>query len=188
MVNTTPPFPSLPLIRGGIKEGCYDYRMEMFSLFAWKKQEAIFVALVMLGILVISWYQIKIGEMKTRDSQRMQDVELVRRAIITFYADYHVYPPEAAGEGKLVACGEKGSEICEWGKGSIKDKYNVVYLNKVPRDPLTERGYSYEYKTDSDRQRFKIYIALEYLKDPRFKKDLTIKCGNNVQCNWYVQD
>jgi hypothetical protein len=142
----------------------------------------------MVFILAISWYQIRIGEMKTRDSQRMQDVELVGRAIRTYYNDYKIYPPEATEEGKLLACGNKGAEVCEWGSGTIRDKYNVVYLNKVPRDPLGDKGYTYVYQTDPGRQHFKIYIALEYQGDPRVKKNLTTVCGNHVQCNWYVQE
>ena len=162
--------------------------METFSVFTWKKREIIFTAGVILFIAGISWYQIKIGEMKTRDSQRMQDVELVSRAIRTYYDDYKIYPPEATGEGKLLACGDRGLSVCEWGKGSIRDQYNLVYLNKVPRDPLGDKGYTYVYKTDPERQHFKIYIALEYRGDPRYKKNLTTGCGNNVQCNWYVQE
>jgi hypothetical protein len=162
--------------------------MESFSLFEWKKQEAVFAALVILMVVGISWYQIRIGEMKTRDSQRMQDVSLISRAIRTYFGDYKYYPAVATGEGKLLACGDKGSETCEWGKGSIVDKDNVVYLNKVPRDPLGDRGYKYVYETDANRQHFKIYIALEYRNDPRYKNNLTTICGNHVQCSWYVQE
>jgi hypothetical protein len=160
----------------------------MFSIFNWKKREIIFTAGVMFLVFGISWYQIRIGEMKTRDSQRMQDIELVSRAVRSYYDDYKIYPPEATGEGKILSCGNRGTEVCEWGKGSITDKYNVVYLNKVPRDPFGDKGYSYVYIPDPDRLHFKIYTALEYQGDPRIKKNLTIQCGNHVQCNWYVQE
>ncbi len=126
--------------------------------------------------------------MKTRDSQRMQDVEAISRAIRTYWDDYKVYPEEATGEGKMVQCGEKGGQVCEWGKSTIRDKYNVVYMNLVPGDPLTSKGYHYVYIPDAERQHFRIYIALEYDGDARVKPDLTIQCGNRVQCNWYVQE
>ena len=53
--------------------------METFSLFDWKKNEVVFVALILSVIFGISFYQLRIGEMKTRDMQRRVDLEPSRR-------------------------------------------------------------------------------------------------------------
>lgn len=162
--------------------------VEKFSVFEWKKGEMIFVFTVLLIIFGISFYQLKIGEMKTRDEQRKSDVDLVSRAIRRYYNDHKIYPPEATGSGKILSCGDKGEEVCEWFTGPLVDEDNVVYINRLPRDPLGDAGYTYVYQPDQERQHFKIYSALEYKGDQGYKHDLTTGCGNNVQCSWYVQE
>lgn len=156
-----------------------------FSFLDWKKSEVGWVALVLAVVVGVSGWQLVSGEMKTRDEQRKGDLNLVAKALISYYADYGIYPTGDA-LGRIVSCGGKGVNVCDWGGGPIVDDKNVVYLEKVPIDPLAGSGREYVYQASADRHSFKLFAALEYHKDPEFKGNLTTQCGNNVQCNWYA--
>ncbi len=147
--------------------------MDAFSLFSWKKNELVFVGVVLLVILVVSQIQLRVGQMKTRDAQRKADVELVGRALNKFYFDHQELP--AAMNGKIVSCGDILDLACEWGEGWIRDQKGNVYLNKLPKDPLADAGRKYIYEVDEKRQKYKIYVTLE-------------NCRGDVQCKWYVQN
>lgn len=156
-----------------------------FSLINWKKNEIGFVVGVVFLILGVSLFQLRISMMKTRDAQRKADVELVARAMEAYFSDYKEYPT-ASENGEIVACGREGLEVCVWGQGKVVDRDEVVYLNKLPIEPLVQKGYKYVYWVDEDRQNFKIYVSLEYRSDPAFKNNLTVMCGEKIQCRWYV--
>lgn len=156
-----------------------------FSLLSWKKSELGFVVCVVAAILGISLFQLRISQMKTRDAQRKADVELVARAIDAYYSDYKEYPT-ASKNGEIIACGREGLEVCVWGEGKVVDRDEVVYLSKLPVEPQAEKGLRYVYEVDESRQKYKIYIALEYKSDPAYNDNLTAMCGEKIQCRWYV--
>lgn len=162
--------------------------MDGFSLLDWKKSEIVVVGFTVTVIFGLSFYQVKLGEMKTRDAQRKADAEMVGRGIRQFRDDYGVVPEMATAEGKIKSCGDEGALVCEWGSGRLTDAEGVTYVNLIPSDPMTFKGRTYVYWTASDRQTFKIYAGLENPADKDIKHDLTVRCGDNVQCNWYVQE
>ena len=145
----------------------------MFSIFDWTKKELGFVVVVLVVLFGVSFYQLKLGEMKTRDAQRRADIELVGRALNQYYVDHMRYP--TAEDGKIVQCGNKGLEVCEWDEGPLLDDEGVVYLKKMPVDPFSYKGWKYVYEVAPDGKKFKVSAALE-------------NCRNGVQCNWYVQN
>ncbi|TSC87466.1 MAG: hypothetical protein G01um101416_449, partial [Microgenomates group bacterium Gr01-1014_16] len=115
-----------------------------------------------------------------RDAQRKADANLVSRAISNYFADHKTYP--LSDNGKMVACGFEGGEVCEWGGGPVIDADGVTYLKKIPVEPFSDKSWTYVY--ESDGKSFKIYARLEREK----KADLTIGCGIRVECNWYAPD
>lgn len=141
------------------------------------KQEIIFIFCVLLSIFSVSFYQLKISEMKTRDAQRKADVELVGRALDAYYADYKILP-EASEKGEIKSCGYMAVQACPWGEGPMIDVHNVTYLKKLPIDPQVYKNKKYIYSTNPERTNYKICITLEYTGDKDYKKD--------IQCNWYV--
>lgn len=155
-----------------------------FSPFAWKKHELIFVAAVLLVVWIISAFQIRIGQMKTRDAQRKADTGLVASALRQYLGDHQVLPPAEAG--LMVSCGSWAAFPCDWGGGPVADAEGVTYLKKIPKDPLTSQGRTYVYEVDATRQHFRIYAVLEYQRDPDSTSNLTTSCGGDLQCNWYV--
>ncbi|OGD08877.1 hypothetical protein A2397_05940 [Candidatus Amesbacteria bacterium RIFOXYB1_FULL_44_23] len=162
--------------------------MDGFSLLDWKKSEAGILAVTVIVIFGLSFFQIKLGEIKTRDAQRKADAEMIGRGIRKFRDDYKVVPEMATAEGKIKSCGNEGGLVCEWGKGRLTDEEGVIYVNLIPGDPLTSKGRTYVYWASPDRQTFRIYAGLENGGDKDIKRDLTVMCGDNVQCNWYVQE
>lgn len=143
----------------------------MFSVLEWEKKEIVFVAAVLLILFGISFYQLKLGQMKTRDAQRKADVELVGRALTVYLEDHQILP--MANEGRIVGCGYMGGEACAWDGGPMIDNEGVVYLKKMPIDPFSYRGGKYVYEVSPDGKKFKVWAALE-------------NCRGGVQCNWYA--
>lgn len=153
------------------------------SVFDFEKREIIFLSVVLAVVFTISFTQMRIGEAKTRDAQRKGDVELVSRAINAYLRDNNELP-KATTDGKIISCGRKALEECVWGESDIVDPLNVVYLKRIPNDPQTYKGLRYVYVPDLVNNKYKIYTALERDHGP----GLTIDCGNNVQCNYYVEN
>ena len=155
-----------------------------FSILEWDKKSLGFVAGVVVLIVLVSSFQLRIGQMKARDAQRKADVELVGRALDAYFIEHDDYP--AAAGGKILACGGKAMKTCEWGGENLGDAEGTIYLNKLPVDPMSYSGRTYVYAVNDTRQKYRIYVALEYQNDPAIKSDLTSRCSENVQCNWYV--
>jgi hypothetical protein len=158
-----------------------------FLVFDWKKSEIALVMTVLAVILGISGFQLRIGQMKTRDAQRKADTELVGRAMDAYFSDHGFLPLEATGSGQLAACGRQGKEACLWGEGKIVDEDNVAYLEKLPIDPLSGQKRTYIYQVNPERSHYQILVALENRRDNAWKKGLTAECGAGIQCNWYVE-
>src|SRR3989338_9491059 len=143
------------------------------------KDEIVFVTCVLLAIFGVSYFQLKTSQMKTRDSQRKSDVELVSRALNAYFEDYKILP-EASAQGEIISCGFKATEICPWGGGPLIDAVNVIYLKVLPVDPQAYKGLKYIYSVNPERTKYKICITLKYRGDKSYKKD--------IQCNWYAQN
>lgn len=146
----------------------------------------VFVGAVVLVTAGVALWQLGLGEVKTRDVQRKSDVQLVARALYGYYEGHDDYPP--AHDGQIVSCGDSADQPCTWGKSGIMDEEGVVYMKKLPQDPYAAYGRKYMYQSSEDRQNFRIFVALEHLRDGERKDDLTVQCGKNVQCNWYAEN
>lgn len=157
----------------------------VFRILDWEKKEVRWVMGVVMGLVAVSAGQLRIGEMRTRDAQRRADAELVARGLVRYFEDHQVYPP-ASDKGEIVSCGQLADEACRWGEGRVVDLAGVVYIKRLPKEPWWEKGYRYVYETDEERRGFRIYIALEYRRDPVYQPDLTKECGPGVQCGWYA--
>lgn len=158
-----------------------------FSFFSWKKTELLAVTLVISLIVGVSYFQLRIGEMKTRDAQRKADTELIGRALEAFYLDHQIYP-RATEDGKIISCGKDGAEACGWGNRSVMvDEDNVAYLKDIPAEPQSYKGKKYVYIVNESRDEFELYAALEYSRDPNWKANLGKDCGG-TQCSWVVTD
>lgn len=156
------------------------------NIFNVKSREFGFALFVVFVVFAVSFYQLKLGEMKTRDSRRRDDTEVVARGLRAYYKEHGAYP-ESNG-GKIVACGSDGIDVCVWGNDTIVDADSVVYVQNLPQEPLSDQGYSYIYEVNQERTKFRVYARLEYTKDPVVKPNQSVVCGPNTPCNWYVEN
>ncbi len=160
--------------------------MDRFSLFTFSKSQSVFLLVVIATVFGISYYQLKLGEMKARDVQRRSDTEMVAQGLREYFLQHENYP--VSDNGKIVSCGQRGLEICQWGNSEMIDDENIVFIKNMPREPFFERGFFYIYEVNERRDKFRVYAKLENERDPVVKKNLTVDCGNSVKCNWYAGD
>lgn len=113
---------------------------------------------------------------RARDTKRKNDLNQVKNALRLFYNDYQQYP---AGTGTTInGCGSSTnppSTACAWGTDSFSaGSPAVVYMNQLPKDPLTgATEYSY---TLVDSDHFLIKAVLENSSDPAIVPSQT-RCG-----------
>jgi hypothetical protein len=155
-----------------------------FSILNWEKNEFLFVLIVVLVALGVSLTQLSWGAIKTRDAQRKADLDLIVKSLELYYDQHDMFP--VGKDGKIMSCG-KGRGVCMWGEDKIVDDEGVVYLEKLPTDPFSGKGWTYWYEPSNNLQGFRLYSGLENKRDPEMKQDLTNECGITIQCRWYVE-
>lgn len=157
-----------------------------FDITGFGKNEVVVIVGLLIAIGGVSFGQLKLGEIKTRDVQRKADLHLVSRAIVDYFKD-HKELPKASGKGEIAACGSTANNPCTWGgETEMVDAEGVVYLRNMPVDPQAGAGRKYVYTVDAEKGKYRLYAALENARDVEIRKDLTIECGERVQCNWYA--
>ncbi|MBP7118883.1 type II secretion system protein GspG [Candidatus Woesebacteria bacterium] len=143
-----------------------------------KKREAIAVFFFLALIMFATYVNLQNSFRKSRDAQRLGDVQTVANALEVYFKDMGEYP--ASDNGKIVGCGSfKALTTCEWG-----EVFHEEYLRNLPRDPQFKDGASYRYVSDGNR--FQLYASLESSSEPEFNErviDLSLSCGNRI-CNF----
>jgi len=145
---------------------------------------------------------------RERDVRRNEDISNVAKAIEAYKQAFGYYPESK--DGKIVACAgndtkvlrdknvlgirEKGASRdklvglapCEWGQDPLRDVSDGNYpafLDKLPQDPESSRGFSYRY--DFENGRYFVYVAYETKRMPDYSKNVLNKkvaCGYKF-CN-----
>jgi general secretion pathway protein G len=112
--------------------------------------EVIVVILILttLSTLIIFAYMTSLK--RGRDSTRKSDIRNISTALELYYEDIGRYPIASAFSLGNILCNE--SEGC-----------TQVYMQKVPKDPLSKKSYYYE--TDQDGTYFVLYSGLEIPDD-----------------------
>lgn len=116
----------------------------------------ILVVIAVVGILLaIVFYGFGSAKSKARDAQRKADLQSLKTAIETSFAE----PVDGVKSAKqyFVATTPIDASSLTWliGKG---------YIVSIPKDPLT--GSSYKYMTDSTGKNYAVFAPLENSKDP----------------------
>ena len=103
---------------------------------------------------------------KGRDAKRKSDFEQIKNALEMFYEDKKHYPSSLQFGGKLCentcASGEK------------------VYMQLVPKDPLTTGNY--QYQSDANGTYFRLFSCIENVNDTSSNVSQTGYSGGPANC------
>lgn len=125
---------------------------------------------------------------KSRDTQRKNDLNQIAKALELFNLDINRYPKINAG--KMTCLEGDGTEaLCGDQIYAFVGDKKAVYIEKAPTDPKTGRKYVYT-PTDSFGG-FALYAALENSEDKDIVRvageptDWGVSCGD-VNCNYKI--
>src|SRR4030042_5946832 len=117
--------------------------------------------LAILSIMVMGNYKATLR--KKNDLKRKSDLTQRGKSLELYNNDFGRYP--GANNGLMQACGATGDSDCTWGTSVMENQTSgVIYMAKIPADPLGSRRYYYV--TDGRGTHYRIYAALENLDDP----------------------
>jgi hypothetical protein len=171
-----------------------------------KKDEAVFVSIVLLVIFIVSFFNFRIAIRRSRDAQRRDDLGAITTALSNYKTDFAFVPPSV--DNMILACKKdgvnfdepmQGSEfdreeffnnlrVCDWGIDGlvdISDDSYPPYISTLPKDPKSELGYKYIYMSSTGH--FQVFAYLEGEEDEdQYNPEVVsrgLDCGG-VICNY----
>lgn len=139
------------------------------------------VVMAIMGILtIITVSQFGTAQKKARDAQRKTDLSSVSKALLMYYADYNVFPPET---------GTEPGQIDLLTGASFTDSSGYLYMKVMPKEnKLT--NCPYRYLVSDDQKEYAVLGCLENIedKDANTKADpgipRAIDCGGGQIYNY----
>jgi len=161
------------------------------------REEFSVVGLILLAVVGASIPNFATSIMRSRDSQRKNDLGNLKNGLASFQSDIGSYPLPSS-DGRILACdpierlspkGESYIEYgpCDWGKDALADELNPSYpdyIETLPQDLKAQEGASYLYLSNGSR--FQIYAHLEVESDEEYSSQIVARgllCGNKI-CNF----
>lgn len=139
------------------------------------------LVMAIIGILAV----IGIGSytqaiVKSRDTQRKNDLNQIAKAIELFNNDMKSYP--TADVDGVMLCPKLGgtTSACGTKISAYFSGETAVYMDNVPIDQVTDRIYRY---VPDDKGGFALYAALENTQD----KDVVVLSGTETKTDWGVE-
>ena len=128
----------------------------------------IVIVIALLAILSTAlWSNFISAINKGKDSRRKQDLKTIVEALELYYNDEAVYPLELI-----------------WGDSLVNpDDASLVYLSKIPNDPLPNRSYCYDRSAEDT---FSLYANLENPNDTD-RLDPPQACGGEGEYNYVLK-
>lgn len=132
------------------------------------------------------------SSVKSRDSQRKNDLNQIGKAVEAFYTDVGHYPLSDAVLTDKIYCYDQGvDKVCTGTKlyYMVDSTHTITYLD-IPKDPDATKKYVYVRSSTG----YSLYAALESTVDRDLLKDAGgnviwdpwgISCGS-VQCNYQI--
>jgi prepilin-type N-terminal cleavage/methylation domain-containing protein len=115
---------------------------------------------------------------KSRDTQRKNDLNQIAKSIELFNNDVGRYP-KVDGTGVMTCPGVSGIEIaCGSTIFSYSGTERSVYMEKVPSEFIS--GRKYVYRPDATFGSYSLYATLENTED----KDVVIDSVTKLKTNW----
>lgn len=175
-----------------------------------KKSDIAKILIVFALVFLANYWGFVSAFKRERDNRRILNIGDLETGLKRYYSEFGYYPA-SDGEGRIVACRgpytnfEKTAEgvvvakpgfdkaklinlvPCQWGKDALLDAMDVnypAYINTIPEDPRSAKGFSYKYI--SDGVSFRILASLELKESDNYSKKIKkekIKCGVKY-CNF----
>lgn len=144
------------------------------------------LVMVILGILVTMISGNFITSIKRgRDSKRKQDLNMVAKALETYYNDAGRYPVANSTNHTIMGCGTIATPTeCRWGhEFSVTAGTKTVYYTvQLPEDPRTAQNYYYD--SDAGGTYYQLYANLENTDDDAIKKSgTTVRVYTGTSCD-----
>ena len=129
----------------------------------------IIIVMALLAILSTAlWSNFISAINKGKDSRRKQDLKTIAEALELYYNDEAYYPLELIWGGSL----------------ANPDDASLIYLQKIPNDPLSNRSYCYD---RSDENTFIIYTNLENPNDSE-RLSIPVTCSaDGLEYNYVLK-
>jgi prepilin-type N-terminal cleavage/methylation domain-containing protein len=139
------------------------------------------VVMIILALLAgIGLMSFGTVQQKSRDSARKQDLASISKALELYHNDYGSYPLSSSIDGQIEGCGMDALEACVWGEIWSNSSDDTLYMNMLPKDPLTNWKYYYRQENNG----YYLFARLENEEDP----SMALSGGNpafyaNTNCN-----
>lgn len=142
------------------------------------------LVIALIGILsVIGIGSFTQATVKSKDTQRKNDLNQISKALELFNNDIKRYPYDD-GSGNMTCPGITGAEgSCGNGLLAYILGVEAVYMRDVPKDPVSGTAYYYDY--DEDTGGFALYARLDNLED-RDVVETTDAEGNTEKTDWGI--
>jgi prepilin-type N-terminal cleavage/methylation domain-containing protein len=159
--------------------------------------EIMIVIALMMILSVIGIGSFTQATVKSKDTQRKNNLAEISKALESFYTDVGRYPLSTDSEKYMHCLQKTGTVTTDFTCLSTKlytivDGISTTYID-VPKDPDAQRKYVY---ISLDGQTYELYAGIENMldKDLLYNEDGTVivdpwgeNCGS-VQCNYQVTD
>jgi len=129
------------------------------------------IVVTIIGILtVIGLGSYRSSQAKARDTKRKADISNVSKALTMYYNDHGRFPE--ANDGEIMGAA--------WG-GEFSSLEGVIYMKKLPSDPINNVEYIYE--TDENGSYYRLYTILENPNDAVYE---IYQCAEGEECNYCI--
>jgi type II secretory pathway pseudopilin PulG len=142
------------------------------------------LVMAIIGILsVIGIGSFTQTSLKSRDTQRKNDLNQIAKALELYYNDTGSYPESDGGGTLMCRTPQVGTTCNEPNVCTTKFTYcfggkSTTYMDKLPVDSIA--GRKYFYKPDASLSNFALYAAMENSED----RDIVVTSGTTVKTNW----
>ncbi|KKS92604.1 MAG: Type II secretion system protein G [Candidatus Collierbacteria bacterium GW2011_GWB1_44_6] len=170
----------------------------MHGLKGFTLMELLIVVSLIMILSVVGMGSFTLATIKSKDTQRKNNLNQIVKAIESFYTDVGRYPLSADGDDFLRCYIKDGTSvtnsICEDNKlYAVIDQAMTTYI-VIPEDPDPSQKYVY---ISADGFSYEIYAALENMGDKDLLRDEAghvitdpwgVECGTGVSCNYKVTE